>query len=59
MKAFVKFSSELNKYKLLVDKLYDALKNNSGKMEDYIEIKKLINYFKGALVNIMSNIDWR
>ena len=57
MKAFVKFSSELNKYKLLVDKLYDALKNNSGKMENYIEIKKLINYFKGALVNVMSNID--
>ena len=57
MQAFVKFSSELNKYKLLVDKLYDALKNNSGKMENYIEIKKLINYFKGALVNIMSNID--
>jgi len=59
MQAFVKFSSELNKYKPLVDKLYDALKNNSGKMEDYIEIKKLINYFKGARVNVMSNIDWR
>lgn len=59
MQAFVKFSSELNKYKLLVDKLYDALKNNSGKMENYIEIKKLINYFKGAFVNVMSNIDWR
>lgn len=53
----VRFSSELNKYKPLVDKLYDALKNNSGKMEDYIEIKKLINYFKGARVNVMSNID--
>lgn len=57
MQAFVKFSSELNKYKPLVDKLYDTLKNNSGKMEDYIEIKKLINYFKLARVNVMSNID--
>lgn len=57
MQVFVKLSSELNKYKPLVDKLYDALKNNSGKMENYIEIKKLINYFKGALVNVMSNID--
>ena len=30
-------------------------KNNSGKMQDYIEIKKLINYFKGAWVNISNN----
>ncbi len=53
----IKFPNELNKYKPVVDKLYRSLKNNSGKMEDYVEIKKLINYFKGAWVNIMSNIN--
>ena len=51
----VKFPNELNKYKPVVDELYEALKNNSGRMEDYIEIKKLINYFKGAWVNISNN----
>lgn len=50
-----RFPDELNKYKPVVDELYEALKNNSGKMEDYIEIKKLINYFKGAWVNISNN----
>lgn len=51
----IKFPDELNKYKPVVDELYEALKNNSGKMEDYIEIKKLINYFKGTWVNISNN----
>ena len=37
----------------VIDELYKVLKNNAGKIEDYIEIKKLINYFKGAWVNIM------
>ena len=53
----VKFPDELNKYKPVVDKLYEALKNNSGRMEEYIEIKKLINYFKGAWINISNNKD--
>ena len=53
----VKFPNELNKYKPVVDKLYETLKNNSGKIEDYIEVKKIISYFKGARVNIMSNIN--
>ena len=50
-----KFPEELNKYKPVVDELYKALKNNSGKTEDYIEIKKQINFFKGSWVNITSN----
>jgi len=51
----IKFPDELNKYKPVVDELYEVLKNNSGRMEDYVEIKKLINYFKGAWVNISNN----
>lgn len=50
-----RFPEKLTKYKPVVDELYEALKNNSGRMEDYIEIKKLINYFKGAWVNISNN----
>jgi len=53
----IKFPDELNKYKPVVDELDEVLKNNSGRMEDYVEIKKLINYFKGAWVNI-SNNNW-
>ena len=52
----IKFPDELNKYKSIVKELYEILKNNSGKIEDYIEIKKLINYFKGAWVDNSSNI---
>lgn len=51
----IKFPDELIKYKPVVDKLYTALKNNPDKMEDYVEIKKLINYFKGAWVNLSSS----
>ena len=47
-----KFPDELNKYKPLIDELYNVLKNNSGTIQDYEEIKKLINYFKGMWVNI-------
>lgn len=50
-----KFPEELNMYKPVIDELYKVLKNNAGKIEDYIEIKKLINYFKGAWVNIMQD----
>lgn len=49
------FPDGLNKYKPVVDDLYKALKNNTGSIEDYMEIKKLINYFKGSWLNIMSN----
>lgn len=51
----IKFPDELTKYKPIVDKLYEALKNSPNKMEDYVEIKKLINYFKGTWINISSS----
>ena len=41
-------------FKHIIDDLYITLKNNSGNIEDYIKIKKLINYFKGTWVNILS-----
>lgn len=49
-----KFPDELLKYKPIIDDLYITLKNNSGNIDDYIKIKKLINYFKGTWVNILS-----
>lgn len=52
-----KFPDELIKYKPIVDELYIALKNTTDKIEEYIEIKKLINYFKGAWVNLSNNKD--
>lgn len=51
-----KFPDELNKYKPLVGVLYNTLQNNKGKVENYLEIKKLINYFIGTTVNIQSGI---
>lgn len=48
------YPNELLKYKPLIDELYKKLKSNPNKMEEYVEIKKLINYFKGAWVNISS-----
>lgn len=50
-----KFSTELLKYKPIVDELYNLLKNNFGKMNEYEEIKKYINYIKGRWVNIASH----
>lgn len=52
-----KFPEELIKYSPLVGELYNALKNASDEIEDYIKIKKLINYFKGAWVNTQSMRD--
>ncbi len=52
-----KFSKELSKYEPIVNELYILLKNNSGKMNEYEEIKKYINYIKGRWVNIISNIN--
>lgn len=52
-----RFPIELIKYKPVVDKLYIALKNTTDKIEEYIEIKRLINYFKGVRVNISTNKD--
>lgn len=49
-----KFPKELLKYDPIVFELYATLKNNSGTIEEYSEIKKLINYFKGMWVNISS-----
>ena len=50
-----KFSTELLKYKPIVDELYNLLKNNFGKMNEYEKIKKYINYIKGRWVNIASH----
>ena len=50
------FPEELLKYQPIIDELYIALKNSSGKVEDYIGIERLIKYFKGAFVNISNNI---
>lgn len=52
----IKFPKELIKYKPVVDELYAVLKNTNNKIDDYIEVKKLINYFKGAWVNIQSTV---
>ena len=50
-----KFSTELLKYKPFVDELYNLLKNNFDKMNEYEEIKRIINLIKGRWVNIISN----
>ena len=49
-----KFSKELIKYNPFVDELYDLLKNNSGKMNEYEDIKRKINLIKGRWVNLTS-----
>lgn len=52
-----KFPNELLKYEPLITELYKLLSNSSIEKEEYREIKKLLNYFKGAWVNISSNDD--
>ena len=49
-----KFSTELLKYKPIIDELYNLLKNNSGKMNEYEDIKRKINLIKGRWVHIIS-----
>ena len=49
-----RYPNILNEFQPVIDKLYKLLKNNSNNLQDYQEIKKLINYFKGMLVNIQS-----
>ena len=49
-----KFSKELLKYEPIVDELFNLLKNNSGKMSDYEDIKRNINMIKGRWVNLTS-----
>ena len=46
-----KLPKEMLKYETLITGLYKSLKNNSGKVEEYREIRNLLNYFKGAWVN--------
>ena len=50
-----KFPEELLKYKPYIDELYNTLKENNGNNEEYIEIKRLINFIKGTWVNISNN----
>ena len=50
-----KFSAELLKYKPFIDDLYNLLKNNFDKMNEYEEIKRIINLIKGRWVHIISN----
>ena len=46
------FPKELKKYEPLINILYNHLKHNSKEFDYYIELKKLINYFKGEWVNL-------
>ena len=44
----------LDKFQPIINKLYELLKKDSNSFQNYQEIKKLINNFKGTLVNIQS-----
>lgn len=46
------FSKELKKYQPLVDTLFDLLKNTNNTKNEYENIKKHINFFKGMYVNL-------
>ena len=48
------FPERLKEYKPLIDELYNHLKNHSNETNYYIELKRLINYFKGAWVNFLN-----
>ena len=48
------FPKELKKYEPLINEIYNHLKHNSKEFDYYIELKKLINYFKGEWVNLSS-----
>ena len=39
----------------LLDELTQVLKNVTGELSEYAEIKKLINYFKGSYINELSS----
>lgn len=49
------FATELIKYEPIVDELYNLLRNNTGKMNEYEEIKNVINLIKGRWVNLTSH----
>ena len=50
-----KLPKEMLKYEPLITELYKSLKNNSEKIEEYMEIRKLLNYFKGIWINISTS----
>ena len=46
-----KLSNRLLNYEPLITELYKLLKNNSGEKEEYKEITRVLNYFKGVWIN--------
>ena len=50
-----KLSNVLLIYESLITELYKLLKNNSGEKEEYKKITGMLNYFKGAWINSLTN----